>query len=298
MNGWGMLLAGWTLWWVLSLIAAGMLPSLLSLAVTWPHAERERLCWALLVSPLLLSIVLIGLLVAPTLASPLLAHCHALGCETHIPELIQPQGGLWSAWLIVSLVLLYGFRDLAGWRKLSAWRGLSVDHGRYRELKSESALAVTAGLVRPQIYISSGLCRQLSARALEVVLQHEERHCQRADNLRLRVARCLCSLWPRASAGKLLDELELTHEQACDAHAANQLRDPLIVAQTLIDMGRLSGVSGAASFTGSALEARVHALLEPATERRTQLSWWCHWFILWSGSIPLLLLPLHRLLEL
>jgi hypothetical protein len=73
---------------------------------------------------------------------------------------------------------------------------------------------------------------------------------------------------------RLLADLRLASEQACDEQAALTVRDRLHVAETILKVVRLSAETGRSSdilvptVTGSDVQARVHALMRPAPPRR------------------------------
>lgn len=80
---------------------------------------------------------------------------------------------------------------------------------------SPVALAFTAGLAQPRIYVSTATLDALSAEELEAVLLHERAHLLRRDPLRIAVARLISSalffiplaeaLWRRFDVAKELD---------------------------------------------------------------------------------------------
>ena len=210
-------------------------------------------------------------------------HCltHGGGHHHHLCLLHPPHAtGQASVWLACSLVLVpaaiallrrtwldRAHRRLARTLVDTSQPACLPAHPDVRLLDQPESLALTVGLRRPTILVSSGLLERASPRTLEVVLAHERAHVHRRDAWLARLDRLVASLLPRRVAGPLLDELTLAREQACDMQAAAQVGDPLLVAQALTEVARLGlhapdvGVAMAAS----SLELRVRHLLDPPT---------------------------------
>ena len=64
---------------------------------------------------------------------------------------------------------------------------------RLQVIVTADALAVTHGLVRPRVAVSTGLIEALDASELTAVLVHERHHLRRRDPLRLLIERLLAS---------------------------------------------------------------------------------------------------------
>jgi Zn-dependent protease with chaperone function len=100
--------------------------------------------------------------------------------------------------------------------------------------------AVTHGLSRPRIALSSGLLAGLSDDELSAVLLHEEHHRRCREPLRLALARTARSvLWFLPAAGRLCQSYAAAAELAADAAAMDRIgRLPLAQA-----LGKLCGAS-------------------------------------------------------
>lgn len=144
-------------------------------------------------------------------------------------------------------------------------------HRSYGVVDSRIAFALTAGLVRQAIYLSSRLIGELSPAELAVVVDHEQTHCRRRDALRLFTADLLSRLHLPPVRRRLLADLHLASEQACDEQAALAAGDRLYVAETILEVVRLSANTRPASdtllptITGSDVQTRVEALLHPVS---------------------------------
>jgi len=135
-------------------------------------------------------------------------------------------------------------------------------------LPSAKALCFTVGLLRPRVYVSSGLLEGLSAGDRAAMLAHEAAHVRRRDNLVNLLLALFYTLLPLPGGWLLRDDWERAVERACDREAARRIGDPCAVAQALVGAARLlrggAPVPGAAHFAASGeddIAGRVHALL-------------------------------------
>ena len=140
-------------------------------------------------------------------------------------------------------------------------------------LPTERPLCFTAGVLRPRIYISIGLLRELSSRDREAVLAHETAHVRRRDGGMNALLAGFYTLFPLPGSSLVLHEWERAAERACDVEAAQRVGDPCDVAAALVKVARLMDprtLPGAAYFaaSGEDVAGRVHALLAlPASGR-------------------------------
>lgn len=147
----------------------------------------------------------------------------------------------------------------------------------YRIVESQRPFAITAGLMRPQVLVSSRLLDELGPCELATVVSHEQAHRQRRDSVRLLAAEVLSTLHLPSTRRLILDQLRMAVEQACDEVAAMRSGDRLQVAETILKMTRMVGTSRpfactrGPSFTGSDAIARVEGLLRPALPIRPGL---------------------------
>ncbi|MCL2725566.1 MAG: M56 family metallopeptidase [Polyangiaceae bacterium] len=128
------------------------------------------------------------------------------------------------------------------------------------------SVAMVAGLPSPHIFLGEVLVQHFSQRVLDAVLAHERAHAARRDLATKLIARVAASCLPPRTRAELLSELDLAMEQACDAIAAADTRDPLLVARSLLELASIDDRphAWAATFASSEhLEARVRALCEP-----------------------------------
>ena len=163
----------------------------------------------------------------------------------------------------------------------------------FKTIDSMHPFAITAGLLHPQVLVSSRLLASLDPAELTTVVNHELAHRQRRDGIRLLAAECLSVLHLPGTRRQILAELALAIEQACDEVAAQQTGDRLQVAATILKITRLVGEEPpmawalAPSVTGSVTILRVEGLLRPAlaTRRSRDMG-------LFLGSMMMLILNL------
>ena len=143
--------------------------------------------------------------------------------------------------------------------------------GRYDEALGAwvvpGPLAAVAGWPTGIVYLGEALVDAFAAETVAIVMAHERAHLAHGDLARKTIARLLGALHVRPLATSLLDALDLALEQACDAAAADEVHDPVRVAQTLVDLARMPHVHPEEALALSAhehLEARVSALCAPS----------------------------------
>ncbi len=278
----------------MGLLAASMFAAMLALGVhagySWvrrrldilPARLRARLVFALLAAPVALGVALSLLAILPGLAAPLtpvLDHCtqhadhHFHLCLVHGPRSIHlGRAGLVLGLIAVPVLIAAASavaRLLRGRRLLSALRRCARPAtAGYDEVASEAPFAVTAGLWRPRVYVTSGLLRLLDDTSRMAVLAHEAAHVRRRDPLTKLLAELLGAFHVPKTRRALLADLSLACEQACDEEAAASIGDRTAVADALVKLGRLvsdaspTGTAAVARFGEGSITARVHALLD------------------------------------
>jgi len=144
---------------------------------------------------------------------------------------------------------------------------------RIYRLPSRDPACFTVGLVRPAVFLSSGLLEALTPRECEAVLAHESAHVRRRDGLMGALLSTFYTIFPLPGSRILLTDWERAVERACDAEAARRLGNPCDVAAALVRVARLAiqfrpsvpGVPGFAA-SGDDIPGRVEALLSmPST---------------------------------
>lgn len=251
-------------------------------------ALRARLAWLLAAGPVLLPALLLALAVLPSLLAAVgLAgdHCrahpeHLHLCWRHGPAWI-PGPLAWTAAAAAAAIgaavgdaLLGGLRSRRLARRLDLASSEALAPG-VRLVDSPRPFSVVAGSGQGRIFVSRGLAEVLSAPQLAAVVAHERAHAERRDGLWSRLAGALSRFHLPAVRRGILREYGLACELACDARAAEAVRDGLLVAEALLAAERAlaaapdwSRTAPAPSIAGAPMTERVDSLLRDDERRR------------------------------
>jgi len=275
-------------------------------------ATRARALAGWSSAPCLIALALTGLCLLPLVLHLLgwpPTHCldnHL--CLSH-PHL-SPDAALgWGAFALIGFlglsVAMTQLHRLLGARRVLTALTLASRydaHNGVHLVESDWPIALTAGLRRPQVFVSSRLTTSLPADMLEVIFAHERAHARRRDGLK----QCLVGIaslthlpWVRR---RLRADLALACEQACDEEAALRVGDRLLVAQTLLAVERLFMGSTppqalATAFADSHVVERVEALLADPVGRPRPVRRRYGWGAIGLITAILAVEPLHRLAE-
>ncbi|MCA9564373.1 MAG: M56 family metallopeptidase [Myxococcales bacterium] len=275
------------------------------------RAMRARL-W--LYAPFWVPAVVVGATILPGLIAGFLGladHCtrhdshHHHLCFFHPPH-ISNHPVIWglTAAIIGSALLLLVKRAVSVVHDLRlstvlARSGRPSDLGSdIRLLDRSEPIALTVGVFRPVVLLSTGLVEMVPPRTLQVIIAHERAHVRRRDTLWASLDVCLSAVLPRDLRRRLLGDLALAREQACDQLAAETLgpRGKLWVASALTKVARLKleNRALAMSAAASSIEARVlYLLAEPSSSSWRLLAP----AISVAGMIALGAGPIHGLIE-
>ena len=252
--------------------------------------------------PFVMSLASTSLLFMPEIENVLVdSHCHQ-ECVSHVPMLHSEELAMFGLLLGGGVLLSLAWRcvnTLSKSRQLSTqFKHLSRDLGAYQQLKGAVPLVFTLGWWHPRIYVSEGLEKACSNTDMSIILLHENAHQKRRDNLRLLLAKLCSVILYRVGATKMMSDLQLLTEQACDFSAAEKF-GYVNVAETLLKVKRLikqtsSMPTGALAFAETDVELRIKALLK--AQQRLQLYPWQLGLIVCSLLVfmSLLISPLHH----
>ena len=136
------------------------------------------------------------------------------------------------------------------------------------------AFAVTHGLLRPRILLSTGLVDVLDRAELTAVLVHERHHLSRRDPLRLLAARLLAGYgWFLPLLGWYARRLAVRRELAAD-RAATMRAGVAAVAGALLKLADLPAPAAVAAVNPAGdLPDRIAQLEGERPRRRTWLGW-------------------------
>lgn len=159
-------------------------------------------------------------------------------------------------------------------RRATALAGrLGLAAPELRLLRTNAPLAVTGGLRRPTIVLSSWLLERLDAAEMEAVLAHELAHLSNRDHLTRWLGRLLRDATAYLPSGwYALHALEAEQELGADALAVAATARPLAMASALgkvwasaLATSRPPGLAGLPGYAGSSaalLEERLSRLLD------------------------------------
>lgn len=237
------------------------------------------------VAPVLLSGVALAAMLRPALLAPVARAVVRLCAESFgfAPLLHRCPPALMAALLLggaglAATALMVLARQIAGQRalamrsarlreapteeiaRLAAQAGVG---GRLAVLRDPAVYAFCAGLIRPRVYVSSGLLRALKPTEVEAVLRHEAHHLAHRDPLRLVVAALLTAMTsPFPALHTLIARACINLELAADRAALRAVPFDAL-AGAVLTVSRASQPRSAppatASFTPG--QARVAALL-------------------------------------
>ncbi len=249
----------------------------------WPRRAASAACWPLLAAAVVAHVLLAVLAVAEYASLRwLLSTEYDLAVVTLV---------LASATAGLAAIALAAVRAAAGSWKLrrlarnarqplppavrSAAAGLGLA-GRVQAVAAAEPFAVTVGLARPRILVSTGLTGALSTAELTAVLAHERCHLRHRDPARLLAVRLLAAYgWYLPAARWLAGRVALNRELAADRAALDragrgELAGALLKLAALPARPAVAAASPAGD-PAESLEARV-AQLEQGRPARPRLA--------------------------
>lgn len=226
-----------------SLVAALFYPLLRSITRRYIAETRAFILLVYAVTAPVTATVMVILALQPQLGAALIQeHCHEGVCLPHAP-LISAATLSGMVLIISSAIVVLGFIGLVqlgvmrSQQRLHTLQMLSSATGpdQYRVVDSPGLLAWCGGLLRPQIYVSSGLLAILAPEQLRAVIAHEYAHVCRRDNLRTLILRIATAVWLPPVKKQLWNDFSASTEEACDrAAAARQHPQAVITALSIL----------------------------------------------------------------
>lgn len=178
-----------------------------------------------------------------------------------------------------------------------------IDGVAFRVIDSRAPNAFTAGVLKPQCYISTALVNALDKTELAIIAAHEQAHIDHKDPLFKPLFSFLCDCFPKPVGRFLQSRYVLVTELLADKSTVKRYDAPDIAA-TLVKVARMQkaipGMSGSAQFShfgGDHLSQRVRHLVAADVEHHAVGS------LLVVATALLLILPfsavdqLHHLIE-
>ncbi len=281
-----------------------------------PRVKSVNVLLAGSAMPLGVVLLLAGLTLMPSFANWLgiiSDHCHqAMNgsrelCSPHRPVPLHDVLQWWMYCLLGGVLLLFLFvlskdvekiTDLLRTFLTFTRRCIAGDVG---VVHWNGPLAVTVGFPRACIFISSHLIDHLSEKELAVVLAHERAHVCGHDTVKSLVARTFSMLQFPGIRRRLLRDLSLAMEHACDESASTKVGGRLHVAETILSVEHLYSAfprqAEAMSIAGSNIRFRVETLL--SHQGRAVLPWLFPALGSMAVCLSILVIadPLHQFIE-
>ena len=295
-------------WFLLYLIVWIVYPGVRRFLANLHPATASSSVLAMMALPFVTSLVATALVFSPLLEQNWITnHYHSADCESRFPLLRNSVaiGGVLGATGLALLAMLLRFcSQLFYSLKLESKLALlGVKQGNWYLLPDKERLVFTMGWLKNSIFITEGLLKHVERSDVDIILEHEQEHARRKDNLRLLASKILVLIVPRFLSRRFIDDLQLYTEAACDLSTARK-HGALNVAETLLRIQRLSprcfnffSKTLVTAFNGSEVEERILLLLEDRTAARAGR------FrpILYGGGMLLLALllvdPIHHAVE-
>lgn len=151
-------------------------------------------------------------------------------------------------------------------------RGALADNSNVLLVPGLGGNVMTLGILRPVVVADAAVWRELDHDTRRAIAFHERGHALRLDGLTLFCLRFASAWMPRQPARRLVAAWKTSAEMACDRFSAARSGDPCLVADALVQCGRLQAPArspipqfGLPAATSDDLELRVGALLAMTT---------------------------------
>jgi Zn-dependent protease with chaperone function len=142
---------------------------------------------------------------------------------------------------------------------------------RFFLIEAVEPIAVTSGLWRPQIYLSTGLLRRLTASEVAAVVAHEQAHQRARDPLMTAILDSLAKTFywiPRATTW--IAAAYSLRELSADAYATNSYRTTRALSSAFLKLNEVVPLAQGNAFSPN--RDRIEKLLDQHWSRRTD--WW------------------------
>ena len=226
-------------------------PLVSSFVFTLAHQQRRFLLWSWVLLPWCIAALCSGIFAYNTFGEgsadflPVMAHWHHL----FEFEWMTWHGTLLAFFLIFTCIAIYRsvhsaishITSLHGLFLLSKSREsggtASFNEFTYNEIQSERPMAFTAGIFKPECYVSSALVDRSVPAELAIILDHEFAHKRNYDPLKKWLFHFLSGYFIRKHSKQLMSHYALAVELRADQEAALR-SDNLDVAATLVAVSK------------------------------------------------------------
>ena len=234
---------------VLSAVLVIVLTSVLLMTDLWQRLslsanDRRRTLWLIVFAPWLVGIF--ATIIVVTLSQPEIAVLFS-GNFIHWHHLNEFSLNSWHGVLVLSAIALLALMLIRVARRVAAVSQTvellsEFSHDRsdgVLELDSSTHAAFTAGVAKPQCYMTRALIDELDQREYEVIRIHEMSHVQSRDPARRAWFFVLAGLYPTVIARFLNSQMVTATEQLADAQVADKNPDRAFIARVLLKVHRL-----------------------------------------------------------
>jgi beta-lactamase regulating signal transducer with metallopeptidase domain len=147
-------------------------------------------------------------------------------------------------------------------------------HAKYRDWKTDmivvrddAFVALTIGLRRPRIVLSTGVLERFTDEEVEAILLHEWHHCRNRDNLKLFISTLLADAFCYLPIIKpVLAYAKTWQELFADRFVIRQMGTSLYLGNVLLKLAKMGMIRqrrGALHFTETTLDYRMLQIIEP-----------------------------------
>ncbi|MFT5032649.1 MAG: Zn-dependent protease with chaperone function [Bacteroidia bacterium] len=160
------------------------------------------------------------------------------GIVASVAHLVQLPAVIIGFWLLLSSTGIFWHYWLPAHRLARQLRYTCATGKRCSLLPADMPAAFTLGWFSPRIYLTSGLLERCDDEDIACIMNHDQAHQRRRDNLNQLLCRMLTSVLPGRLIQRQLDDYNLLCEWACDLDStAFQPADQ--IASTLLKVTRL-----------------------------------------------------------
>ena len=162
----------------------------------------------------------------------------------HIDEFnIQSWHGVLGAFVICFVIYAFYksavnlFNNIQKIKMLKALASLDSDNTYL--LDTDNPMAFVGGYLKPKVFLTTGMKKELNHKQLQIVLLHEHEHLKNKDSLKKLVFRLSSSVYLRNTSIKLQTAMNLTIEQCADFAITSEISDKSEIAETLLKVKAL-----------------------------------------------------------
>lgn len=264
---------------VLSAVLVIVLTSILLMTDLWQRLnlsanDRRRTLWLIVLAPWLVG--LLATVIVVTLSQPEITALFS-GNFIHWHHLNEFSWDSWHGVLVLSAIALLALMLIRVVRRVVAVSQtveLLSEFSYERpdgvlELDSSAHAAFTAGVGKPQCYMTRALIDELDQREYEVIRVHEMSHVQSRDPAHRAWFFVLAGLYPTVIARFLNSQMVTATEQLADARVVDENPDRAFIARVLLKVHCLVKQSapikqpamGICQFGADSIEQRIEYLL-------------------------------------